>query len=65
MKKTLDKLEKNDQGPKTKAERAAYVKPAVVYEGELETMAAVCDSAFAGFGNCRTAGIPTCVRLTV
>ena len=44
--------------------RAEYTKPALLYEGKLETMAAVCDSAFAGFGNCRTSGIPTCIRLT-
>ena len=44
--------------------RKPYEKPTVLYEGELETMAAVCDSAFAGFGNCRTSGIPTCIRLT-
>jgi len=44
--------------------RKPYVSPAVLFEGDLETMAAVCDSAFAGFGNCRTAGIPTCIRLT-
>ncbi len=56
--------DKRKKTPEKDEARRPYEKPAVLYEGELETMAAVCDSAFAGFGNCRTSGIPTCIRLT-
>ncbi len=43
---------------------AGYEPPAVVYEGEMETMAAICDSALAPGGNCRVSTIPNCIRIT-
>ena len=60
----MEMKDKNRPAAKEDKTRKPYEKPTVLYEGELETMAAVCDSAFAGFGNCRTSGIPTCIRLT-
>ncbi len=56
-------MDKKKKSKKTKPR--TYEKPVILYEGELETMAAVCDSAYAGFGNCRTSAVMTCIRLTV
>ena len=41
-----------------------YQKPKIVYEKEMEALAAVCDSAYGGHPafTCRTSG-PTCTRL--
>lgn len=40
-----------------------YQKPKIIYEKEIETLAAVCDSAWGDIGlTCRDAG-PTCLHL--
>ena len=31
-----------------------YEKPKIIYQKEIETLAAVCGSSLAPFGNCRT-----------
>ncbi len=41
--------------------RKKYEKPKIIYQKEIETLAAVCDSNWGGLGGCRTAS--PCTRL--
>ena len=59
----METRERDTEAPGRSAEREPYEKPVILYEGEIETLAVVCDSAYAGFSNCRLASIPTCIRV--
>ncbi len=39
---------------KEKKKKKKYEKPKIIYQKEIETLAAACDSVYFGAGNCRT-----------
>jgi hypothetical protein len=44
-----------------KKKRKKYEKPKIIYQKEIETLAAFCDSNWGGLEGCRTA-LPSCTR---
>ncbi len=49
---------------KREKKKKKYEKPKIIYRKEIETLAAVCDSALQPFGNCRTAGLGCTTTMT-
>lgn len=46
---------------KEEKKKKKYEKPKIIYQKEIETLAAVCDSTWGGLGGCRATS--PCTRL--
>ena len=45
-----------------KKNRRLYEKPRILHRGEVEVLAAVCDSAWMPTVDCRVLGVPVCIK---